>query len=870
MPTTTKDYISEKPKGSPIIYAYRDVNMPDILKVGFTTRTAEERVAEQYPTLKPGEKPYRIELVESAMDENGESFMDHDVFKALNLCGFPRLSTADGKDTEWFKCTVDDVRHAVVSIRNHIDVFEKRSLDFKMRKEQEDAVNKTSDYYHRATKEGYIKAPKFLWNAKMRFGKTFAAYELAKKMGFKKILILTFKPAVQSAWRDDLLRHVDFQGWQFIARPQDNTEQSIDEQYKKADKEKPIVCFGSFQDFLGKSENGGIKPKNEWVHTTNWDLVIFDEYHFGAWRDNAKHLFESEDEEDVDKNTATENTGNNIDETWLPITTKYYLYLSGTPFRALNSGEFIEEQIFSWTYSDEQKVKEEWQGENNPYAALPKMIMFTYKIPDSIQEIAKGGEYDEFDLNEFFRADLEENNKIESAQFVHKEHVQKWLNLIRGSFTETAIDDLKLGAEHPPMPFSDTALMNILNHTLWFLPNVASCYAMKNLLEEKQNLFYHEYKVIVCAGTKAGVGLGALPPVLKGIANGVSGDICNPLKTKSITLSCGKLTTGVTIRPWSGIFMLRNLNSPETYFQSAFRVQSPWTIMNESGETEIVKKECIVFDFALNRALRQISDYSRNLSINTGNASQDNNPEVKVAKFIQFLPVLAYDGSGMRQVNAAEILDIAMAGTSATLLAKRWESALLVNVDNETLLRLKSNPQAMNALMKIEGFRSLNKDIETIINKSEKIKKAKTQEMNENTEESTPDPKEISKEEKEMKSLRKQIQEKLIKFATRIPVFMYLSDYREHSLKDVITQLEPELFRKVTGLTVKDFELLVSLNIFNEGLMNDAVYKFKCYEDSSLSYTGIDRHEGEGVGLFNTVLSAQDYKDLAEAQGLSL
>ncbi len=866
MATTTKDYISEKPKGLPIIYAYRDVNMPDILKVGFTTRTAEERVEEQYPTLKPGEKPYRIELVESAMDENGETFMDHDVFKVLERYGFPRLSTSDGKDTEWFKCHVDDVRTAVVALRNHVDVLQNRSLDFKMRKEQEDAVNKTSDYYNRATKEGYIKAPKFLWNAKMRFGKTFAAYELAKKMGFKKILILTFKPAVQSAWRDDLLRHVDFQGWQFIARPQDNTELSIDEQYKKADKEKPIVCFGSFQDFLGKSENGGIKPKNEWVHTTNWDLVIFDEYHFGAWRDNAKHLFESEDEEDVDNNSTTDNSGNNIDETWLPITTKYYLYLSGTPFRALNSGEFIEEQIFSWTYSDEQKAKEEWQGDNNPYAALPKMIMFTYKIPDSIQEIAKGGEYDEFDLNEFFRADLKEKDKIETAEFVHKEHVQKWLNLIRGSFTETAVDDLKLGAERPPMPFSDTALMNILNHTLWFLPNVASCYAMKNLLDEKQNLFYHEYKVIVCAGTKAGVGLGALPPVLRGIANGVSGDECNPLKTKSITLSCGKLTTGVTIRPWSGIFMLRNLNSPETYFQSAFRVQSPWTIMNESGETEIVKKECIVFDFALNRALRQISDYSRNLSINTGDASQDNNPEVKVAKFIQFLPVLAYDGSGMRQVNAAEILDIAMAGTSATLLAKRWESALLVNVDNETLLRLKANQQAMDALMKIEGFRSLNKDIETIINKSEKIKNAKTKEKPQTQEEK----KEVSESEKEMKSLRKQIQEKLIKFATRIPVFMYLSDYREHSLKDVITQLEPELFRKVTGLTVKDFELLVSLNIFNEGLMNDAVYKFKCYEDSSLSYTGIDRHEGEGVGLFNTVLSAQDYKDLAEAQGLSV
>lgn len=190
----------------------------------------------------------------------------------------------------------------------------------------------------------------------------------------------------------------------------------------------------------------------------------------------------------------------------------------------------------------------------------------------------------------------------------------------------------------------------------------------------------------------------------------------------------------------------------------------------------------------------------------------------------------------MRQINAGDILDIAMAGTSATLLAKRWESVLLVNVDNETLSRLIANKEAMDALMKIEGFRSLNSDIETIIAKSEKVKKAKK----EGTKDLTPkQKKELSDEEKEYKSKRKQIQEKLIKFATRIPVFMYLTDYRERCLKDVITQLEPGLFKKVTGLSVKDFELLVSLGVFNDSLMNDAVYKFKRYEDASLSYTGI-------------------------------
>jgi hypothetical protein len=219
--------------------------------------------------------------------------------------------------------------------------------------------------------------------------------------------------------------------------------------------------------------------------------------------------------------------------------------------------------------------------------------------------------------------------------------------------------------------------------------------------------------------------------------------------------------------------------------------------------------------------------------------------------------VLAYDGSSMKQIDAAGILDMAMSGTTATLLARRWESALLVNVDNGTLQRLMNNKEALAALMSIEGFRNLNQEIETIINKSEAVKKAKKDANDKELSAKTKE--ELTKEEKEYKSLRKQIQEKLIKFATRIPVFMYLTDYRERSLKDVITQLEPGLFKKVTGLGVKDFELLVSLGVFNSALMNDAVYKFKRYEDASLVYVGIDKHEGEDVGLYDTVLSAKEY-----------
>ena len=844
-------FFPQKPDSHPTIYAYEFVGVAShqgYIKVGYTERSVLTRVKEQTHTAAV---PFRVLGQWSAMKPDGSCFTDHDVHAVLKARGKRQLNAGEDRN-EWFQCTLRDVEAAIVAVRTGAENVEARTQTFEMRPEQKLAVDLTEAYFKATLAEGK-RIPKFLWNAKMRFGKTFATYQLAKRMNMKRVLILTFKPAVQTAWREDLMTHMDFEGWQFITRPAEPGGLTTDQQYARADKSRPIVCFGSFQDFLGvDKDTGGIKTNNEWAHTTNWDMVVFDEYHFGAWGENAKSLFE-QDEDSYEKDLSKYDRGNAYDETFLPITTTYFLYLSGTPFRALNSGEFIEEQIYNWTYSDEQRCKEEWPrlssfpdyqakpGDKNPYEALPRMVMLTYKIPESIQRIAKQGEFDQFDLNVFFSAEGEGDK----ARFKYEDYVQKWLDLIRGSYLETSVDELKLGAQRPPMPYSDTRLLNVLSHTLWFLPGVASCCAMANLLKQKQNAFYHDYKINVCAGSQAGIGASALEPVRRSMGD--------PLETKTITLSCGKLTTGVTIKPWTGIFMLRNLTSPETYFQAAFRVQSPWEITKDDGTREIVKRECYVFDFALDRALRQISDYSCRLNVT------ESNPEKKVGEFINFLPVLAYDGSAMRQVNAGEILDIAMAGTSATLLAKRWESALLVNVDNDTLSRLLANEEAMAALMRIEGFRSLNADIETIINKSNAVKNAKKSGKK-------PDPKEkkeLTEAEKEYKSKRKMIQEKLIKFATRVPVFMYLTDYREYSLKDVITQLEPELFKKVTGLDVKDFELLVSLNVFNESLMNDAVYKFKRYEDASLTYTGVDRHEGEDVGLFSTVISRADYDRMA-------
>lgn len=828
----SKEFFLPRPEPRPTIYAYEDTNpqYEGLLKVGYTTVDARSRVAQQYPTLRPGKPPYRIVFEEPAMRNDGSVFTDLDVHRML------RINGVKNPKGEWFRCSVAQIKAAAIAVRTGQLNGENRSLDFKMRPEQAAAVVKTTAYFKSFKKENAGKPPHFLWNAKMRFGKTFAAYQLALKMGWRRLLVLTFKPAVQSAWEEDLKCHVDFQGWQFI-KPGGLS-------YEDADKRKPFVCFGSFQDYLGRNPStGGIKTKNEWVHATHWDCVILDEYHYGAWRENAKELFEAEDEKEHD--FAESKDMREFDEDIIPITTDGYLYLSGTPFRAIATGEFIEEQIFNWTYSDEQRAKEAWKGENNPYAALPRMVLLTYQLPDAIREIALQGEFNEFDLNVFFSA----TGVGENAKFTYEDEVQKWLDLIRGAFMATSVDNLKLGAQKPPMPFSDARLLNLLSHTFWFLPSVASCHAMRNLLEQKQNRFYQDYKVIVAAGAAAGIGVNALKPVEDAMDD--------PLKTKTITLSCGKLTTGVTVKPWTGIFMLRNSSSPETYFQAAFRVQSPWSIKNPDSaspnQEQIIKQECYVFDFAPDRALRQIAEYSCRLNVD------ESNIEKKVEEFIHFLPVLAYDGSSMKQIDAAGVLDMATSGTTATLLAKRWESALLVNVDNGTLQRLMDNKTAMDALMGIEGFRNLNQEIETIINKSEAVKKAR-KEANDK-ELSAKEKKQLTEQEKEYKNLRRQIQEKLIKFATRVPIFMYLTDYRERCLKDIITKLEPGLFKKVTGLAIKDFELLVSLDVFNSALMNDAVFKFKRYEDASLTYTGIVKHDPKDIGGYDTVITAKEFQE---------
>jgi hypothetical protein len=787
-----------------------------VLKVGYTTEAnVENRISAQL--ISTPEQQWKLLLVDIAIGPDG-AFKDHRVHSVLEKMGQRRLKDGKGKLTEWFECTIEDVRAALNEIKTGVASNPNRLESFELRPEQQAAIEITASYFKKYSKEVEGQAPHFLWNAKMRFGKTFTTYQLARRMKWTRILVLTFKPAVQDSWKTDLETHVDFAEWQFLGRG---------DSFDLVDETKPYVWFASFQDVLGKQADGSIKKRLEAMHLTDWDCVILDEYHFGAWREAAKDIYDSEPEELRAVDEFHEGFDEEVLESRLSLNINNYLYLSGTPFRALANGEFSEDQIFSWTYSDEQRAKRSWDKANgkNPYESLPTMAVLTYQLPPDIRRIAQETDHDEFDLNEFFAADQIKEDGKTSFRFKHELHVQKWLNLLRGQ--HLPFDERQTSSDYvrPPIPFEDKRLLSTLKHTFWFLPSVAACKAMGVLLKEPQNVFFHDYRIVVSAGSKAGIGLDALPPVRDAISR-------TGVETRSITLSCGKLTTGVTVPEWSGILMLRNLSSPETYFQAAFRVQSPWTIREIDpieGQTEhVLKPTCYLFDFSPNRALNLISEYAVQLDTDV-----EGTKEKKVAEFLRYLPVLCYDGYSMQELKADDLLDFVVAGTGSTMLARRWQSYRLIDVSTPTLARLLRHEELVQRLEEFESFRNLAKDLTRTISAEKNLKKLKTKSKPTET-----DKKTISDDEKALKSFRKRLQENLIKFATRIPVFMYLTDHREETLKDVIEIFEPDLFKRVTNLNVEDFKLLCEIGVFNATTMDSAIFAFRRFEDASLSYAG--------------------------------
>jgi hypothetical protein len=800
-----------------------------LIKVGETTkRTARERIKQQLGTAYPKLEGVTILLTEVATRDDGSEFSDHDVHAALVAQGIKRPGG------EWFECTLDEVKAAIHAVRTGATFDAKRTENFKMRPEQKEAVDMTAAYF-RQHAQG--RAPKFLWNAKMRFGKTFASYQLARRLGWKKVLVLTYKPAVQSAWHDDLLNHVDFAGWRFIDR-----DTPVPKRVKAADGKDPQVWFASFQDLNGRTQDGQIKAHNEAIHLIDWDCIVIDEYHFGAWRDAARDLYDP-----TEKNLAErEEPEDSVTDDDLGLNAAHYLYLSGTPFRAITNGEFTEDQIFNWTYIDEQSAKEHWDAANgpNPYRELPRMELFAYRMGEQAEAWADDGEFSGFSLNEYFKA-----KKVDAASrdtgpgahvFEDPARVSEFLQMLRGKLAEQMKMQVLAAGKKAPFPYESPDFTTAVRHTVWYMADVAACHAMRDLLQ--QHKYFTDFEVVVAAGNAAGQGADAKPPVELAIETAVKNH-----KAGSITLSCGKLLTGVTVPEWGAIFMLRSLKSPESYFQAAFRVQSPWAQRDAEGHVEVKKETCYVFEFDPNRALQLVAEYGIRLGT-TGEVK----PADAVGQLINYLPIFAFEGGQMQKLDAQAVMDWATAGIGASALAARWNSPLLVEVNEHTLGAVLEHPDLLATLEQIEDFRALANNARQVVTSTKKLKKAKREQGGE----LDPDQK---REQSDTAKKRKEIREKLQKFLARIPVFMYVTDFREEALKDVIESLDSALFERVTGLTVEDFKLLSKLGLFNAQNMNAAIYQFKAFEDASLHYA--DEHppgpRDERVGLWDTSVIAR-------------
>lgn len=807
-----------------------------LIKVGQTTKkSARARIKEQLGTAYPRLEGVTVLFDEPATRVDGIGFSDHEVHHALVAAGIKRPGG------EWFEATLDEVKAAIHKVRTGAAFDPTRTEHFAMRPEQKVAVDLTTSYFTRHAK-GEVggttngRSPKFLWNAKMRFGKTFTAYQLARAMGWKKVLVLTYKPAVQTAWRDDLLNHVDFASWRFIDRDTD-----IAERDKAADATDKQVWFASFQDLNGKTPGGDIKAHNEAIHLVDWDCIVIDEYHFGAWRDSARDLYDpteqgvAEQEEPDDWVTSDD----------LGLAAAHYLYLSGTPFRAITNGEFSEDQVFNWTYVAEQSAKAAWDEANglNPYRELPRMEMFSYRMGHEAEAWADDGEFDGFSLSEYFKARKVDPTSRATGPgayvFEDPTRVSEFLNMLRGKLAGQMKMQVLAAGKKAPFPYESPDFASAVKHAVWYMADVASCHAMRDLLQEHK--FFSDFEIVVAAGNAAGQGAAALPPVEVAIGtankNGRSG---------SITLSCGKLMTGVTVPQWGAIFMLRSLKSPESYFQAAFRVQSPWAHRDAEGNIEVKKETCYVFEFDPNRALSLVAEYGVRLG-----ATSEVTPSEAIGQLINYLPIFAFEGGQMHALDAAAVMDWATAGVGASALAARWNSPLLVEVNEHTLDAVLKHPDLLEALEQIEDFRALVNNAEQVVTSTKNLKKAKREQGGELDQTQ-------KKEQSETAKRRKEIREKLQKFLAKIPVFMYVTDFREEALKHVIESLDSALFERVTGLTVDDFKLLSTLGLFNAQHMNAAIYQFKSFETASLHYADEEMpdHLNERVGLWDRTVEA--------------
>jgi len=541
---------------TPMIYAY---TTPEIArhngwtKIGYTEQDVETRIKQQTHTA---DVKWNLEWKGNALfdDGSGDRFTDKDFHAYLRKSGIEQES---GKNNEWFHVTGQESRIKFYDFRANHGILQSLStvVPYQLRKEQEDAVDKTIAY------KNDHENGEFLWNAKPRFGKTLSVYDFCKKSGAKTVLIVTNRPAIANSWYEDYMKFLGTEsGYLFVSevdalkgRPcvlsrSEYTNSLI--AHGDDDTFGNCIEFVSLQDMKGSKyfSTNGIDKLRE-VAEMNWDVLVIDEAHEGV--DTYK-----------------------TDVAFDRINRKFTLHLSGTPFKALANNKFEDNAIYNWTYADEQTAKRDWDvssEEENPYAALPRLNLFTYQMSEIVKdELQQGveinGETEEyaFDLNEFFST----NN----GKFKYDSSVDKFL------------DAMTLQEK---FPFSTPELRDELKHTFWLLDRVDSAKALAKKLHEHP--VFKDYEIILAAGDGRMDDEEETKKSYDKVVDAIS------KYDKTITLSVGQLTTGITIPEWTAVLMLSNVKSPALYMQAAFRAQNPCLFKN--GSSYARKENAYVFDF---------------------------------------------------------------------------------------------------------------------------------------------------------------------------------------------------------------------------------------------------------------------------------
>ena len=658
----------------PKIYAY---TTPEIArhdgwtKIGYTTKEdVEERIKEQTHTA---DVRFNVEWFKKARytDGSGEYFDDHDFHEYLERFKGIRREPK----TEWFQVEPKLAEQLFYDFanKNYADTqISANKKQYILRHEQQRAVDETLAYYEKCQQAGDKKRAEFLWNAKPRFGKTLTAYDFMRRMEAKMVLIVTNRPAIANSWYDDFEKFIAWQTpYRFVSTSGSlkdkkvwTRDQFLEEQLKAEDegKELRMVAFLSLQDLKGSVHFGGEFDKLKWVADNNWDLLIIDEAHEGVDTYRTDRAFDK-------------------------INRQFTLHLSGTPFKALANNKFSAEQIFNWTFTDEQQAKEDWRSDaRNPYADMPRMNMYTYQMSQiAIDEVNRGINLSDndnvefaFDLNEFF-------STKENEQFVHKKEVQKFLDAL---------------CEQEKFPFSTSELRNELKHTFWILERVASAKALVELL--KKHPVFKNYEIILAAGdgkmeaddgSKSKKSLDRVKEAIKE-------------HDKTITLSVGQLTTGVTIPEWTAVFMLSNMKSSTEYIQAAFRAQNPYSFVKDGKYYR--KENAYIFDFAPERTLMIFDQFANSLYTSTagGKGSQEQREE-NVKRLLNFFAVYAEDEEGkMVQLDAEKVLTIPIKIKTDEVIRRGFMSNLLfANIGNV----FNAPQEVIDILEKIEPVKEQGK-----------------------------------------------------------------------------------------------------------------------------------------------------------------